>query len=332
MNKREINRSCGFFVTFLLLQVALWGCSGIRSEIYRAETSHHYEAACKLYNQGDYETARSGFEGVIALDPDYGQAHAALGNLFLIAEDYPEALAYYQAAVTADPELEVELQPLIMVAKAHKERAPLQEAGISLNYLYALIMAERMTEVEVLLQQDIPLQLLANDTMGITPGRLGELQRKVAETADPLNGSVRYRLFLGYLLFYGQTDDALAAAIINRAAKDASGKDRQEALVVSGQLHERKGEANAAVDAYLAAVDAGLPMADVAHHLARVYRVDIASILPPKETSEEYVAPADPMRIEISTHLPAAPAPDLDPASEARALKINERQGSRFSF
>lgn len=332
MNQRKISRSCGFLVTFLLLQAVLWGCSGIRSEIYRGETSHHYEAACKLYKQGDYETARSGFEDVIALDPDYGPAHAALGNLDLIAQDYPEALVHYQAAVAADPELEIELQPLLMVARAHKERAPLQKAGISLNHLYALIMAERMTEVEALLQKDIPLQLLANDTMGITPGRLGELQRKVGETADPLNGSVRYRLFLGYLLFYGQTDDALAAAIINSAAKDATGKDRQDVLVVSGQLHERQGEANAAVDAYLAAVNAGLPMADVAHHLARVYRVDIASILPPKETSEEYVAPPEPMRIEMSTHLPVASAPDLGPVSEARVLKITERHGSHFSF
>jgi len=317
-----------FVVVLLLLQA----CSGFRTEIYREETFFRYNEACKLYKQGDYKAARSGLEEVIALDPDYGPAHAALGHMAQIDEDYPEALGHYQTAVATDPELETELQPYMMVASAHKEREPLHKAGVGLNQIYPLIMADRVAEAEALLAKDIPLQLLASDTMGITPGRLGELQRKIAETADPLNGSVRYRLFLGYLLFYGQIDDALAAVIINSVANEASGNNRQEALVVLGQLHERQGEANAAVDAYLDAVDAGLPMTDVAHHLARLFRKDIASILPPKEVPVEDAAPPEPMCIAISTHLPAALAPDLGSVSEARVFKISKRQGSRFTF
>jgi Tfp pilus assembly protein PilF len=316
----------------LLLQSILFSCSGLRTEIYREETRHRYNQACKIYKQGDYQTARSEFETIIGLDPDYGQAHAALGNLALIGEDYAGALAYYQEAVAVDPELEADLQPLIMVAGAHEERAPLQKAGVGLDQTYQLIMADRRVEVEALLAKDIPLQLLANDTIGITPGRLGEMQRKLAETANPMIGSVRYRLFSGYLLFYGQNDDALATAVIQSAVDDAAGRERQEALVVLGKLYERQGKANAAVDAYLAAVDAGLPMTDVAHHLARVYRVDIETIMPPKAAPADDASPRETMRIAISTHLPSPPVPELGAVSDGNNIHLIERRESPYTF
>ena len=321
-----------FWGLVLLLQAILFSCSGLRTEIYREETRHRYNQACKLYTQGDYQTARSELETIIGLDPDYGQAHAALGNLALIGEDYPSALIHYQAAVAVDPELEAELRRLIMVARAHREREPLQKAGVRLDQMYPLIMAERTTEVEALLDQDIPLQLLANDSMGITPGQLGELQHKIAETADPLMGSVRYRLFLGYLLFFGHIDDALATAMIQSVVEEVSGRDRQEALVIMGQLYERRGKANEAVDAYLAAVDAGLPMTEVAHHLARVYRVDIESILQPIEEPANDAESQEPMRIEISTHLPSPPGPELGSVSDAKNPHLIERRGSPYTF
>ena len=324
--------STRFWTLVLLLQAILFSCSGLRTEIYREETRHRYNQACKLYKQGDYQTARSELETIIGLDPDYGPAHAALGNLSLIGEDYSGALIHYQAAVAVDPELEAELRRLIMVARAHKEREPLQKAGVGLGQVYPLIMADRTAEVEALLDQDIPLQLLANDSMGITPGKLGELQHKIAETADPLMGSVRYRLFLGYLLFFGHIDDALATAMIQSVFDEVSGRDRQEAWVILGQLHERREEANAAVDAYLAAVDAGLPMTDVAHHLARVYRVDIETIMPPKVAPHKDAASQRPMRIKMSTHLPSSPAPDLGSAADAKNIHLVERRGSQYTF
>ena len=327
----KYNSTC-FWALVLLLQTMLFSCSGLRTEIYREETRHRYNQACRLYKQGDYQTAESELETIIGLDPDYGQAHAALGNLALVGEDYSGALAHYQKAVAVDPELEAELRPLIMVAGAHAERAPLQKAGVGLDQIYPLMMADRRAEVEALLAKDIPLQLLANDTLGITPGRLGEMQRKLAETANPMIGSVRYRLFSGYFLFYGQNDDALATAVIQSAVDEAAGRERQEALVVLGKLHERQGEANEAVDAYLSAVAAGLPMTDVAHHLARVYRVDIESILQPIEEPADDAVPQEPMRIEMSTHLPSPPGPELGSAADAKNIRIIERRGSQYTF
>ncbi len=325
-------RTIGFLVLVIFLLALLWSCSGLRTELYRKETLHLYQGACKLYKEGDYAGAGEGFEAVIAMDPDYGPAHAALGNLSLIQEDYPGALSHYRRAIAADPELETDLQPFIMVAQAHKERAPLREAGVSLNQLYPLVMADRRAAVEAILAEDIPLRLLANDTMGITPGRLGEMRHKIAETGDPLTGSVRYRLFAGYLLFFGQTDDDLAAALIGGAADEAAGPERQEALVVLGQLHERRSDPNAAVDAYLTAVDAGMPMTEVAHHLARVYGVDIETILPPKVVGGEETAPSEPMGIEISTYLPPSRPADLGAAALPKEIKPAERTRSRNTF
>jgi hypothetical protein len=119
--------------------------------------------------------------------------------------------------------------------------------------------------------------------------------------------------------------------MIDSAASDATVKDRQEALAVLGRLYERQGELNAAVDAYLAAVDAGLSMSDVAHHLARVYRVDIASIVLPKEAPAEKAAPSEPMCIEISTHIPP-PAADLDFMAKPKDIQITERENSPYTF
>jgi len=328
----QTNNPSKLLALFLLLHTTLWACSGFRTEIYREETFYRYSEACKLYKQGDYIAARYGLEDVIALDPAYGPAHAAMGNLDLIGEDYPNALIHYRMAVATDPELEAALRPLIMVAIAHKERGPLQQTGVGLAQIYPLIMEERWAELEAFLDKDIPLLLLANDTMGITPGKLGELQRKISLVADPFEGSVRCHLFLGYLLFSGQTDDSLAIAVLHHAVGETTGRDRQETLVVLGQLHERQGETDTAVDAYLAAVDDGLPITEVAHHLARVYRVDIASIMPPHEGPAESAVPPEPMRIEIVTDIPPAPELDLGSLTEAKDIQIGTRQSARNTF
>jgi tetratricopeptide (TPR) repeat protein len=316
----------------MLLLLSVQSCGGLRTELYREETHYRYQSASQLYRQGDYTAAETGFEAVIAMDSAYGQAHAALGHLALIREDYPAALIHYQDAIAAAPELKPDLQPFILAALAHRELAPLRQAGVCLGQLYPLIMADRLAEVETILANDIPLQRLAGDTMGITPGRLGEMQHKIAETADRSAGSLRFRLFAGYVLFFGQMDDNLAAALIASAAEEAEGSDRQKALVVLGQINERRGDANAAVDAYLAAVDAGLPMTEVAHHLARVYRVDIETILPAEYDPEEATTRPDPMGIEISMAIPPSRPVNLGAAALPEGINPTGSKGSRNTF
>ncbi len=315
-----------------LIQAVLIACGTLRTEIYREETLYRYKEACQLYKQGDYDAARSDLEKVIVMDPHYGPAHAALGNLALIGEDYPAALEHYRKAVAVDPELEADLQPLIMVAGAHQQREPLRKAGVGLDQVYPLIMSERLADLGTLLDKDVPLLLLANDTMGITPGKLGEMRGKAAEMTHPEIASVRLRLFLGYLLFSGQNDDAMAAVMIQSALPQVEGPERQEAWVVLGQLFERQEDLDMAVDAFLAAVDAGLPMNAVAHHLARVYRVDLASVLPAATGAPQTAPGLVPMGMEIRTHIPARPGPATGGLAGPIEIQVTERQEGQFSF
>jgi Tfp pilus assembly protein PilF len=307
-------------------------CSTLRTEFYREETSHRYTQACKAYREGAFAAAREQYLQVIDLDPHYGAAHAALGHLALIAEDYPQALDYYRSALAAEPELEAGLRPFIMTAEAHRQRDPLRRAGLGLNEVYPLLMEERPTELEALLAQDVPLRLLADDTMGLTPGRLGDLQRKAAEIAALEQGGARFRLFLGYLMFNGRIDDARTAALLEKAATQAVDADRREALVVLGQLYERLGQPNRAVDAYLAAVVAGRPLTEVAHHLARLYRTDISAILPAVAVPPEAASLADPVQIEFRTAVPPNPPPDWDASCDANPLDAARTQGAGNAF
>jgi Tfp pilus assembly protein PilF len=315
-----------------LIQAALVACGTFRTEIYREETLYRYKEACQRYKQGDYDAAQDDLEKVIEMDPNYGPAHAALGNLALIVEDYKAALEHYRKAVAVNPELEADLQPLILVAGAHRQRDPLRKAGVGLDQVYPLIMSERLADLGSLLEKDVPLLLLANDTMSITPGKLGAMRGKAAEMAHPEVTPVRLRLFLGYLLFAGQNDDALAAVMIQSALPQVKGPDRQEAWVVLGQLFERQEDLDMAVDAFLAAVDAGLPMSAVAHHLARVYRVDLDSVLPvatgPAQTSPGLAS----MGMEIRSHIPARPDLATGSLSGPIANQAAERQGGQFAF
>jgi hypothetical protein len=43
--------STRFWALVLLLQTILFSCSGLRTEIYREETRHRYNQACKLTNR-----------------------------------------------------------------------------------------------------------------------------------------------------------------------------------------------------------------------------------------------------------------------------------------
>jgi tetratricopeptide (TPR) repeat protein len=320
-----------FVVLFCFL---LFSCSTLRTELFREETHHRYKQACTLYQQGDYDSAREEFETVLDFDPDYGPAHAALGNLAMIKEAYTEAAEHYGRAIEVDPELEAELAAMRTVAAAHTRREPLRRAEVSLGQVYPLVMEDKQAELEAVLEKEIPLDLLAGDTMSITPGKMREMQAKIAETVRLEKGSVRYRLFAGYLLFYGKTNDAIAAKVILETAPAAETTEQQKAFVMLGHLCERLGKKNDAVNAYLAAVHAGLPLADVAHHLARVYGVDIATILPERQEPSTVQAASEPMAIEIRGSLPAQPHPDRDTISRT---SVNDegtakRQPSPYHF
>lgn len=288
-----IRTICPLCIIIFLFQI-LTGCSNVRTEFYREETKHLYTTGIELYKQGSYQEAQSAFVEVVELDPDYGPAHAALGNLAMIREDYQEALEHYRTAIEYDPELEEELLPLLLASTQHQVRQPLVDANVDLDKIHKLLLDENLSELEDVLKKDVPLQLLASDTISLTPGKLAELRRKAEDLSPTIDGSVRLRLFLAHILFQSETNDPLTIDLLNRIVDNSSKQEQQGIHLLLGRLHERTGDPDQAVNDYLAAVNAGLPMSEVAHYLARIYKVDIATIMPEKAVKSD---PAPPPKI-----------------------------------
>ncbi len=268
-------------ITILLVcGLLLTSCTQMRTEFYRNETRHLYETGCAHYSQGDYEAAREVFEELITLDPDYGPAYASLGNLAMINEQYELACDYYERAIVHDPELEMDIQPFLAVSTMHRVRKPLVERGIDLAKLYPLLMEKRIDEIEPLLAGDIPLELLAKDSATVTPGQLQEMRGMAIQLIQDRSLSVNFQLFLAYLLFHGEAHDPVVEALLARMLQTAEGGAKQQASLLMGRLQDKMGNNTEAVQHYLAAVRAGSTLEEVAHYLAKIYRVDIETILP----------------------------------------------------
>ena len=268
------------FTVLIVCGLLFAGCTQLRTEFYRSETGHLYKAGCALYSQGDYAAAGEVFEELLRLDPDYGPAYVSLGNLAMINEQYELACDYYERAVAHDPELEKDVLPFLAVSTMHRERKPLVDRGIDLAKLYPLLMENRIDEIEALLAGDIPLELLAKDSATVTPGQLSEMRGVAVTSAQDRTISENYQLFLAYLLFHGAGTELALEELLARTLQTAEGAAKQEAHILMGRLQERRGNNTVAVENYLAAVRAGAAPEQVAHYLAKIYRVDIEAVLP----------------------------------------------------
>ena len=217
-------------------------CTQLRTEFYRDETAHLYKVGCNHYAQGDYAAARDVFEKLLVLDPDYGPAYVSLGNLAMIDGRYELACDYYARAVARDPELEKDVQPFLAVSMLHRQRIPLVDRGIELANVYPLLMAEKNDDIEELLAGDIPLELLANDSATVTPGQLGEMRGVAARLAQDQDISVKFRLFLAYLLLAGgrQRKGGYGVACPDAADRRRQGKNRRPAWQWGGCSSSRK--------------------------------------------------------------------------------------------
>jgi tetratricopeptide (TPR) repeat protein len=311
-------------ITLLLMITIFSGCAGMRAEFFRGETLYLYNRGCQHYKQGDYDAARAALEKVLSMDPHYGQAHAALGNIAIAERAPATALTHYRQAVQIDPGLEANLRPLILAATVQAVREPITKAGTDLRKVYRLVAAGKHAELEKLLTRDIPLDLLAKDTLSITPSELGELAKKMAVNAGPEKGSVRYRLFSGYLLFFAREDPVLATALIEQAVADAEIGDRKTAYMLLGQIRERLGDVNLAVDAYLLAEQSGAPPAEVAGHLSEIYGLEVESILSKAGKPQPVEALSQHLQIDLSIPLPKTSVQQMDFQSDT--LKVNNGQ------
>lgn len=269
---------------YILLMVCLaafflCGCGTLRSEFYRGETDYLYNQGCSSYKAGEYEKAFEYYQRVVKLDPEYAQAYGGLGNLALIKKKYDDAQRCYKKAIELDYKLKKKLLPLMLSAMEQKVRQPLIECGLDLKKVLELLSADKEKELERLLTKNVPIDLLSKDTVSITLKERDKLNKLITDYAYSGKGSTRLRLFIGYFLFYSEERDWLAANVLSNTVKDIPETDQQDAYMKLGKLYERMGQEDRAVIAYLKATNAGLPMAEVAPYLARIYGVPLEDIM-----------------------------------------------------
>lgn len=271
--------------TLLYILLLVWlaafflcGCATLSSEFYRGETNYLYNQGCSSYKAGEYEKSLEYYQRVIELDPGYAQAYAGLGNLALIKKKHNDAATYYKKAIELDPELKEKLLPLMLLSMEQKVRQSFIECGLDLGKVFDLLSSGKEKELERLLTENVPIDLLVKDTVSITLKERDNLTKLLTDYAYSGKGSPRLRLFAGYFLFYSEKRDWLAANVLSNSVEDASKPEQQDAYMKLGKLYERMGQEDRAVSAYLKATSAGVPMAEVAPYLSRIYGVPIEDI------------------------------------------------------
>ena len=320
------------FTVLIVCGLLFTGCTQLRTEFYRSETAHLYKVGCTLYSQGDYAAAGEVFEELLVLDPDYGPAYVSLGNLAMLNEQYELACDYYEQALAHDPELEKDVLPFLAVSTMHRERKPLVDRGIDLAKLYPLLMEKRIDEIEPLLAGDIPLELLAKDNATVTPGQLHEMRGVAVELSENQTISENFQLFLAYLLFHGEAQAPVVEELLARTQQIAEGGAKQEAHILMGRLQQRKGSKAEAVNHYLAAVSAGSTLEQVAHYLAKIYRVDLAAILPSQTGTQTRSRDAQKNRPAASaTPTSAAPRKTTQPGVDETTFTLPKPQAVLIS-
>jgi hypothetical protein len=258
---------------FQLLSV--FGCDLVRSELYRGETDELFRSGNRAYGSGQFQDALNCYERVLALDPSYAQASANLGHVAFIREDFEAAVYCYRRAVALEPDLEASLKPFLAAASERRVRAHLAACGLDLRQVWTLLRSKREGELEKLLEDDVPFQLLAGDGGSLSLKERSQLEALIVDRAYEGDLPPRCRLFSGYFLYLAGRWDRLALKVLQDSAKESALEAQQEILTLIGHLYLRLGRENRAADAYLKAVEAGKPMAEVAPALARIYGLTV---------------------------------------------------------
>ena len=280
-------------ISILLIIVLASGCGNIRSEFCRGETHYLYNQGNRAYRSGEFDIACECFRQVVELDPRYACAHAGLGNVALIMGDFADAERCYRQAIELEPGLEKILTPLLVACLEKKARQPLEKCGVDLRKVFVLLSEDNEKELDKALSKNVPLDLLAKDTLSLSLKELIKLQDVILEKARSGIGSSRCRLFYGYFLFYADQQEHRAIRVFEDVVEQIPMKERQEIYVMIGRLSEKTDRNNEAVSAYLKAVSAGLPMSGVAPYLSGIYGVPVEEItsassrIEDSETEEE---------------------------------------------
>jgi tetratricopeptide (TPR) repeat protein len=77
------------------------------------------------YQQGNFEKARTIFEGLVELDPDSANAHSALGGLLTLQQEDESAIGHLKRAVELDPS---QIAPYVNLGEIYIRQQKIEDA------------------------------------------------------------------------------------------------------------------------------------------------------------------------------------------------------------
>jgi tetratricopeptide (TPR) repeat protein len=82
------------------------------------------------YQQGNFEKARTIFEGLVELDPESANAHSALGGLLTLQQDDVNAVAHLIRAIEINPS---QIAPYVNLGEIYIRQQKLEDAVANLK-------------------------------------------------------------------------------------------------------------------------------------------------------------------------------------------------------
>lgn len=92
------------------------------------------------YQQGNIDKARTIFEGLVELDPQSANAHAALGGLLTLQQDDERAIAHLEKAIGIDPS---QIAPYVNLGEIFIRRQEIERAVMNLKKAIDLDPSEK---------------------------------------------------------------------------------------------------------------------------------------------------------------------------------------------
>jgi tetratricopeptide (TPR) repeat protein len=92
------------------------------------------------YQQGNFEKARTIFEGLVELDPENANAHSALGGLLTLQQDDSRAVEHLSRAIELNPS---QIAPYVNLGEIYIRRQRIEEAVANLKQAIELDPDER---------------------------------------------------------------------------------------------------------------------------------------------------------------------------------------------
>ena len=82
------------------------------------------------YQQGNFEKARTIFEGLVELDPESANAHSALGGLLTLQQDDEKAVEHLKKAIEINPS---QIAPYVNLGEIYIRQQKIEDAVANLK-------------------------------------------------------------------------------------------------------------------------------------------------------------------------------------------------------